>query len=172
MIEFFWYGCPHCFAVEPYVEAWLKHKPGNVVFKRIPAAWSGGADHMDIDAKAFYTAQALGIGEKINEPLFNAIHLQNQYDLANSPSALQRFFAKYGISKQQFNTTWNSFEVQLKMNQALQTLQRYGVMGVPTFVIAGKWMTGAGYGQMMPADIVKCVQFLVQQEERTSKKAA
>jgi protein dithiol oxidoreductase (disulfide-forming) len=168
VIEFFWYGCPHCFGVEPYLEDWLKHKPSNVVFKRIPAAWSGG-EHMDIDAKAFYTAQALGIGEKIHEPLFNAIHLQNQYDLTNSQDALQEFFAKYGASKQQFDAAWNSFGVQLKMNQALQMLQRYGVQGVPTFIINGQWMTGAGY-QMPYPTIVKCVEFLVQQQETALKK--
>ncbi|MGH8307620.1 MAG: thiol:disulfide interchange protein DsbA/DsbL, partial [Gammaproteobacteria bacterium] len=162
------YGCPHCFAFEPYVDAWLKHKPANVVFKLIPASWTGG-EHMDIDAKAFYTAQALGIGEKIHDPLFNAIHVQNQYALISSQDALQGFFGKYGVSKQQFDSTWNSFGVQLKMNQALQTLQRYGIQGVPTFVINGKWLTGAGY-QMVPADAVKCIEFLVQKEEAALKK--
>lgn len=168
VIEFFWYGCPHCFGVEPYLEAWLKNKPANVVFERIPAAWSGG-EHMDIDAKAYYTAQALGIGEKIHEPLFDAIHVQNQYALTSSQDALQRFFANYGVSKQQFDSTWNSFGVQLKMNQALQVLQHYGVQGVPTFIVNGKWMTGAGY-QMAYPDIVKCLEFLVQQQEAALKK--
>ncbi|MGH8283807.1 MAG: thiol:disulfide interchange protein DsbA/DsbL [Gammaproteobacteria bacterium] len=168
VIEFFWYGCPHCFAFEPYVDAWLKHKPANVVFKLIPAAWTGG-EHMDIDAKAFYTAQALGIREKIHDPLFNAIHVQNQYALINSQSALQGFFANYGVSKQQFDSTWNSFGVQLKMNQALQTLQRFGIQGVPTFVVNGKWLTGAGY-QMPPQQAMQCVEFLVQQQEVALKK--
>ncbi|MGH8307619.1 MAG: thiol:disulfide interchange protein DsbA/DsbL [Gammaproteobacteria bacterium] len=169
VIEFFWYGCPHCFAVEPYVDAWLKHKPANVVFKLIPAAWTGG-EHMDIDAKAFYTAQALGLEPKIHDPLFNAIHVQNQFALVSSQDALQKFFAKYGVNKQQFDSTWDSFGVQLKMNQALQTLTHYGIQGVPAFVVNGKWMTGAGYGQMMPKDIVNCVEFLVQKEEAALKK--
>jgi thiol:disulfide interchange protein DsbA len=168
VIEFFWYGCPHCYAFEPYVQAWLKHKSKNVVFKLIPAAWSGG-EHMDIDAKAYYTAQALGLEPKIHEPLFDAIHQQNQYNLIQSQDALQQFFSKYGVGKQQFDATWNSFGVQLKVNQALQTLTRYGVQGVPTFVVNGKWMTGAGY-QMPPADTMQCVEFLVQQEEAALKK--
>lgn len=168
VIEFFWYGCPHCFAFEPYVDAWLKHKPANVVFKLIPAAWSGG-ENMAIDARAYYTAQALGLEPKIHNPLFNAIHVDNQYDLTQSQAALQGFFAKYGVSKQQFDSTWNSFGVNLKMNQALQTLTRYGIQGVPTFVINGKWMTGAGY-QMPPQQAMQCVEFLVQQEEAALKK--
>ncbi len=168
VIEFFWYGCPHCFGVEPYLENWLKHKPANVVFKRIPAAWPGG-EHMDVDARAYYTAQALGIGEKIHEPLFNAIHLQNQYNLTQSQDALQKFFSRYGVSKQQFDASWDSFGVTLKMNQALQTLKLYGVQGVPTFIINGQWMTGAGY-QMPYPTIVKCVEYLVQREEKAIKK--
>lgn len=168
VIEFFWYGCPHCFAFEPYVEAWLKHKPANVVFKLIPAAWSSGADHMNIDARAYYTAAALGLEPKIHNPLFNAIHVKNQYALMTSQSALQGFFAKYGVSKKQFDSTWNSFGVNLKMNQALQTITRYGVQGVPTFVVNGKWLTGAGY-QMPPQQAMQCIKFLVQQEEAALK---
>lgn len=169
VIEFFWYGCPHCFAFEPYVDAWLKHKPANVVFKLIPAAWGGGADHMDVDARAYYTAAALGLEPKIHNPLFNAIHVKNQYALMTSQDALQKFFVGYGVSKQQFDSTWNSFGVNLKMNQALQTITRYGIQGVPTFVVNGKWLTGAGY-QMPPQQAMDCVEFLVQQEEAALKK--
>lgn len=172
VIEFFWYGCPHCFAYEPYVTAWLRHKPANVVFKLIPAAWPGG-EHMDIDARAYYTAAALGLEPKIHNPLFNAIHVQNEYALMTSPDALQKFFANYGVSKQQFDSTWNSFGVDLKMNQALQTITRYGVQGVPTFVVNGQWLTGAGYpadNPMPPQQTMQCLEFLVQKEEAALKR--
>ena len=95
--------------------------------------------------------------------------MDNQYDLTQSQSALQAFFAKYGVSKQQFDAAWNSFGVNLRMNQALQTLTRYGIQGVPTFVVNGKWMTGAGY-QMPPQQAVECVEYLVQREEAALKK--
>jgi thiol:disulfide interchange protein DsbA len=167
VIEFFWYGCPHCFALEPYLEAWLKHKPANVVFKRIPGALPG-SEWMTA-AQAFYTAQALGIEPKITTPLFNAIHLKQQYKLAQSEDALESFFANYGIGKQQFESTWNSFSVQLKLNQAAEIEQRYGLEGVPTLIVNGKWKTGAGY-QMAPPDIMKCVEFLVQKEEAANRK--
>lgn len=169
VIEFFWYGCPHCFAVEPYLEAWRDSKPANVVLKLIPAAWSGG-EHMNVDARAYYTAQALGLEPKIHEPLFNAIHLQSQYGLITSKTALQQFFAKYGASQQQFDSTWNSPKVNQKMKQALATLTQYKVMGVPTFVVNGKWMTGGGFGDMPPKRIVKCLKFLVQKERTRLRK--
>ncbi|MGH8370151.1 MAG: thiol:disulfide interchange protein DsbA/DsbL [Gammaproteobacteria bacterium] len=167
VIEFFWYGCPHCYALEPYLEAWLKHKPANVVFKRIPGALPGS--EWIPDAQAFYTAQALGLEPGINMPLFDAIHLHQQYKLTQSQDALRDFFADHGVNKKDFDATWNSFAVQLKMNQAAEIEQRYGVEGVPTLIIDGKWKTGAGY-QMAPPDIMKCVEFLVQQEETAAGK--
>lgn len=162
VIEFFWYGCPHCFAYEPYVEAWLAHKPKNVVFKRIPGALPNS--EWLTDAQAYYTAEALGLEPKIHEPLFNAIHLQGQYALTRDKNALRQFFSRYGASAQQFDAAWNSFGVKLKMDQAAQLEQRYGLQGVPTFIINGKWMTGAGY-QMAPADAMRCVQYLVAKEQ-------
>jgi len=168
VIEFFWYGCPHCYAFDPYVEAWLKHKPANVVFKRIPIAMDWG-EHMNVDGHAFYAAQALGLEPKIHVPLFNAIHKDRQLALVSDQDALQQFFAKYGVTKQQFNGAWNSFAVNLKMNRAKALEQHYGVDSVPTVIIDGKWKTGAVYkahGQYMePAELIKCVEMLVQKAE-------
>ena len=162
VIEFFWYGCPHCFATEPYLESWLQHKPANVVFKRVAAAMPGS--EFFLDAQAFYTAQVLGIGDKIHEPFFNAIHVDQQGDLRDDKDALKAFFGKFGVAAKDFDTTWDSFAVQTRMGQSQQLSTRYGVQGVPTFIVNGKWKTGAGY-QMAYPDIVKCLDFLVQKEE-------
>jgi thiol:disulfide interchange protein DsbA len=174
VIEFFWYGCPHCFALEPYLESWLKHKPANVVFKRIPVAMGWG-EHMDVDGYAYYTAQALGLEPKIHTPLFDAIHQNRQRSLTNDKAALQAFFKGYGISKQDFDATWNSFSVQLKMKQAAETEKHYGLRGVPTLIVDGKWKTGAGYrtsngNYMSPRQIMQCVNMLVQNEEAKLKR--
>jgi thiol:disulfide interchange protein DsbA len=174
VIEFFWYGCPHCFALEQYLEPWLKQKPVNVVFKRIPVAMAWG-EHMDVDGYAYYTAQALGLEPKIHTPLFNAIHRNRQLSLTNNKSALQAFFKGYGISKQDFDATWNSFSVQLEMKQAAETEKRYGLEGVPTIIVNGKWKTGAGYKTsndiyMSPSQIMRCVNMLVQNEEAVLKR--
>lgn len=173
VIEFFWYGCPHCYALEPYLEAWLKHKPANVVFKRIPVAMAWG-EHMDVDGYAYYTAQALGLEPKIHTPLFDAIHKDRQFALVSDKDALQGFFAHYGVSKKDFDATWNSFSVQLKMDQAANIEKLYGLEGVPTIIVNGKWKTGAEYknaegNYMSPAQIMQCVNMLVQREERELK---
>lgn len=161
VIEFYWYGCPHCFALEPYVEVWEKTKPANVVFKRIPAAMKDSEFY--VDAQATITADILGVGEKIREPFFNAIHLDNQGELRSDKDAIKAFFGKFGVKPADFDATWNSFGVQSRLAQDQQLGARYDVEGVPTIIVNGKWKTGAGY-QMAPADIMKCVQFLVAKE--------
>lgn len=168
VIEFFWFGCPHCFGVEPYLENWVKTKPANVVFKHIPAAMPNSEFYTD--AQAYFTADILGIEDKIHEPLFNAIHLEDQEALRDDKDALKAFFGKYGVKPQDFDSTWDSFGVQARMSQSQQLTTRYGINGVPTFIINGKWKTGAGY-QMGYPDIIKCVDFLVQKELAASKTA-
>ena len=162
VIEFYWYGCPHCFALEPYVEVWEKNKPASVVFKRVPAAMKDSEFY--VDAQATITADILGVGDKIREPFFNAIHLENQGELRSDKDAIRSFFGKFGVKPADFDSTWNSFGVQSRLAQAQQLGERYQVQGVPTIIINGKWKTGAGY-QMAPADIMKCVQLLVAREQ-------
>jgi thiol:disulfide interchange protein DsbA len=169
VIEFFWYGCPHCFALDPYVESWLKDKPANVVFKRIPVAMAWG-EHMDVDGYAYYTAKALGLEPKIHVPLFDAIHRDRQYNLSKDKDALQVFFKGYGISKQDFDATWSSFTVNFEMRKAADTEKSYGLVGVPTIIVNGKWKTGAEYktsngDHMTPVQIMQCVKKLVDIEE-------
>jgi thiol:disulfide interchange protein DsbA len=162
VIEFYWYGCPHCFALEPFVQAWEKTKPANVVFKRIPAAMKGSEFY--VDAQATFVAEELGIGEKIREPFFNAIHRDHDVDLTSDQGALRTFFGKFGVKPADFDATWNSFGVQMDMGRSQHLSDAYQVEGVPTVIVNGKWKTGAGY-QMEPADIMRCVQFLIAKEQ-------
>ena len=168
VIEFYWYGCPHCFALEPYVEAWEKQGlPKNVVFKRVPAAMKDSEFY--VDAQATFVADILGVGEKIREPFFNAIHLDGNDALRTDKDAIRTFFGKYGVKPADFDTTWDSFGVQSRLAQAQQLGDRYQVQGVPTIIVNGKWKTGAGY-QMAPPDIMKCVEFLIAKEQAAGGK--
>ena len=169
VIEFYWYGCPHCFALEPYVVAWEKSKPKNVVFKRIPAAMKDSEFY--VDAQATITADLLGIGDKVREPFFDAIHVQNQVELTSDKDAVRSFFGKFGVKPADFDATWGSFGVQTGLARAQQSAARYDVSGVPTVIINGKWKTGAGY-QMEPADQIRCIQFLIAREQAAMTPAA
>src|SRR5579871_3648498 len=131
VIEFYWYGCPHCFALEPYVEAWEKQGlPKGVVFKRIPASMKDSEFY--VDAQATFVAEILGVGEKIREPFFNAIHLDGNDALRTDKDAIRDFFGKYGVKPADFDATWDSFGVQSRLAAAQQLGDRYQVQGVPT----------------------------------------
>lgn len=160
VIEFFWYGCPHCFALEDYVNTWLRSKPDNVVFRRVPAALN---PVWDTDARAYFAAEELGLADKAHPAIFNAIHVQHlQLD---SEQAFRDFFVKqFGITAQQFDTAWNSLNVDTKLVRAKVLAQRYGILDVPTLVVNGKWLTGPGY-HLPNAQVMTAVNWLVQQEE-------
>lgn len=162
VIEFFWFGCPHCFALEPYVENWDASKPANVKFVRIPGVI---APNWETDARAFYVAQTLGIADKIQEPLFNAIHLDHNLALLNNEDAIAKFFSKYGVTEDQVKSAWHSFAVDTRIREAKVIEKRYQISGVPTLVVNGKYMTGAGEpGVHSYAEIMQVVQYLVKKE--------
>jgi thiol:disulfide interchange protein DsbA len=162
--ELFWYGCPHCYDFEPYLRAWLKKKPAKVKFVRIPAIFNNPL--WRLHATAFYTAEVLGIGDKIHEDLFNAIHRDGKP--MNTRDELMAFFAKYGISNEEFNNTFDSFTVQVKVQRAADLTRKYEITGVPSLIVDGKYRTmGATF-----ADNLKILDYLVKKELKlaTAKK--
>ena len=138
VIEFFWYGCPHCYSFEPALSEWLKNKPENVEFIRIPAVFSKlWGKH----AKAYYTAEALGVVDKVHADFFDAI--QNKRQKLTSEDDLADFFAAHGVDKQAFHEAYNSFLVDAKLRQAQAMAPRYGVTGVPAIIVNGKYKVTA-----------------------------
>lgn len=136
VIEFFWYGCPHCYHLEPSIAKWLKTKPKNVEFIRQPAVFNKvWGDH----AKAFFTAEALGVVEKIHADFFDAI--QNKEQKLETEDQLAKFFVAHGVEESAFHAAYNSFLVDAKFRQAGGMAARYGVTGVPALIINGKYKT-------------------------------
>jgi thiol:disulfide interchange protein DsbA len=166
VIEFYWYGCPHCFAVEPYLLAWEKQLPKDVVFKRVPAAIQGSQFYLD--AQAAVVADQLGLGDKIREPFFNAIHQDGNLALRNDKGAIRDFFGKFGIKPADFDAAWDSPAVKAQLDADERLIFRYQTDQVPTIIVNGKWKTGTGY-QMAPPDIIKCVQYLIDKEQTPAK---
>ena len=136
VVEFFWYGCPHCFTMEPQLEAWLEKKPDNVDFKRVPTplnpSWT-------VHAQFFYAAEALGVGDRLHKPLFEALHVQKR-KLFDKQSLID-FAVEQGVDRQKFSDAWDSFGVYVKVQQARKLGQRYGLSGVPAIGINGKYKT-------------------------------
>ena len=158
IIEFFWYGCPHCYSFEPLLENWVKTLPKNVEFIRQPAVFS---DLWGKHAKAYFTAEALGVVDKVHTDLFDAI--QNKKQSLETEDQLAKFFVAHGVKESEFHDTFNSFLVDSKVRQAATTAGRYGISGVPAIVINGKYKTNgplAGSHEKM----LDVVNQLIQQE--------
>lgn len=158
VIEFFWYGCPHCYSLEPEMNAWLKTKPANVEFIRQPAVFS---ELWGKHAKAFYTAEALGVSEKTHADFFDAI--QNKKQKLATEDELAKFFAAHGVKEEDFHAAYNSFSVDAKMRQAETMAARYGITGVPALIVNGKYRITATTAKSQE-NIVPVTNQLIQQE--------
>jgi protein dithiol oxidoreductase (disulfide-forming) len=146
VVEFFWYGCPHCFVLDPYIETWRKNKAPYIDFKRVPIMW--GEVHR-AHARLFYTLQALGKLDELNTKVFEQIHQQRDplYVPDDDKGTLQeqlRFAKANGISETDFLNAYNSFGVQANLQKADDLMRRDHIEGVPTMVIAGKYVSDVG----------------------------
>ncbi len=154
VLEVFWYGCGHCYALDPYLESWKKNKPANVKFVRVPVTW--GAAHR-AHARLFYTLEALGKGEALHTAVFDEIHKRGNFLIANDDAQslkLQVAFAKAnGISEADYTRAYNSFGVNSNLQHADDITRRYRVEGVPVLFINGKYQTdvalAGGHSQLI-----------------------
>jgi thiol:disulfide interchange protein DsbA len=158
VVELFWYGCPHCFDLEPHIRQWLETKPYDVEFVRMPAVLGPG---WELLGKGFYTAELLGVEDRIHPALFEALHVKKQK--INDEAALQDFFVNHGVSAEDFRKTFASFAVSVKLNNARAMTRRYAITGVPTLIVNGKFSTG-GRQAGSNANIIKVVDYLVARE--------
>jgi thiol:disulfide interchange protein DsbA len=164
--EFFWYGCPHCFSLEPSVEKWLKTMPKNAQFVRTPAVFN---ERWAVHARAYYAFEALGITAKMHHPLFRALHVDKR-PLFDADS-IAAFVAEKGGDRQVFLDAYNSFGMQASVNRATQAGRAYNIESVPTLIVDGKYMTNAniagGFDRAM-----QVVDFLVKKAaaERNARK--
>jgi thiol:disulfide interchange protein DsbA len=141
--EFFWYGCGHCFEFESYINPWTETMPLNSRFVRVPATWN---PLVNLHAQLYYTEEALVTTGKIKDPdAFRAAIFTEYHRRGNrmtSQGSIQELFARLGVSEDDFNKTWSSFEVSQKMRIAQDLSRRYAVTGVPAIVVNGKYRLG------------------------------
>lgn len=136
VIEFFWYGCPHCYDFEPELSAWVKRQPKDVVFRRIPVAFR---DDLLPHSQLFYALEAMGKGDALNEKVMYAMHKENKRLLAEPEIA--DWVASQGVDRNSFLATYRSFAVVSKARAAKQLAEAYRIDGVPTIVMQGKYVT-------------------------------
>ncbi|WP_297528184.1 thiol:disulfide interchange protein DsbA/DsbL [Thiohalobacter sp.] len=160
VVEMFWYGCPHCFQLEPLIEEWAAKLPDDVNFLRVPAVLS---PRWELLAKAWYTAELLGVTDRIHKALFDEIHVKRKR--INSEPALRSFFVQQGVKGEDFDNTFNSFGVAAKVNRARQLTRNYGIRGVPSMIVEGRYRTSAteaGSHERM----LEVVDYLVEQARK------
>ena len=136
VLEIFWYGCPHCYALEPYLKKWLKNKPEFVEFVQLPAVLNR---YWAFDARVFYTFVALGLMDELHEAYFDAIH-QDRRRMKNVEQVAS-WAQEQGIDPKLILDTFNSFGVDSMLANATQMSGRYEADGVPTIIIDGKYRT-------------------------------
>ncbi|MFL6619500.1 MAG: DsbA family protein [Povalibacter sp.] len=140
VIEVFWYGCGHCFALDPAVESWRqKGKPGYVQFVRIPAMWN---EATRMHARLFYTAEVLGKLEQLHSDIFREIHAKG--NPLNTVEKITSFFREHGVSPDEFQKAFASFAVENKLQRADFLNRRYRIESVPTVLVNGKYRTDVG----------------------------
>jgi len=158
VVEVFWYGCSHCYSFEPFVKQWKKNKPDYVDFWASPAIWNAT---MKLHARAFYAAKALGVFEKLHEPLFTILVVERKR-LSNEKE-IENLFADYGVDREQFKKTFNSFSINSQVNQADARARSYKVTGTPEVIVNGKYrVSGRSAGGQ--AKMMEVVDFLINLE--------
>jgi len=136
VIEFFWYGCPHCNAFEPMIDAWARKLPADVGFRRVHVAFT--AIH-ETHSKIFYTLEAIGQLEAMHRKVFAAIHQQRMR--LDKEGDIADFMAKNGVDRAKFVDAYKSFGVATKVRQGKQLTDAYKIDGVPALGIHGRYYT-------------------------------
>ena len=152
--EFFWYGCGHCYTLEPHMQTWLKQLPKDIRFVRTPAAMNPLWEQA---ARAYYVSEALGVRQKAHLQLFHDIHAKQKPILEQAQ--LAKFYTRYGISEAKFNSTYKSFAITSKIAQAQDLAKRYQLSGVPAVTVNGKYIV-----QGEDAKVTQVVDYLIEKE--------
>jgi len=151
VIEVFMYSCPHCFDLEPYINSWAENKDPNVRFLRMPAIFNNLAA---LHAQLYYTEVFLTEAGKLKDPhafrnmVFEEFHRRG--NRLTSEASIQRLFVRAGVSEDDFNRTWKSFEVDQALRRARDMAIKYNVASVPMVVVNGKYTTDAGSAGSYP----------------------
>jgi len=164
VIEFFSWGCPHCYDFYPLLNRWLATLPKNIAFKRVPVGF--GHPEWDNLAKAYFALQSTGDLTRLDGPIFEAIHREHVslYDEDN----ITAWVGKHGVNVAKFTAAYRSFGVNTSVGQAQQTVIDYRVDGVPTLAIGGRYKVSSDHNKMLPTADELIAK--VREEERKPKK--
>ncbi len=156
VLEFFWYGCPHCDSLHPHLKTWLMNIPKDVSFRYVPATLRA---NWVAAAKIFYTIEAIGKTDALHDKVYDAVH-RDKIDI-NNESDLFDWIEKQGIDRKKFEDTYRSFSVQNQVARSTQLSRQYQLTGVPALVINGKYITSGKMGGT-PQDTIRTLEALIE----------
>ena len=135
VVEFFWFGCPHCFSLEPVVDKWAEKLPADVFFRRLHVPFRDRPQQ-----QLYFTLESMGLDEpKYRNAVFNAIHLNNKRMVQEKE--MLEVLTPLGVDAKQFQDTFKSFGVRTKMQRADRLADAYGIDGVPMLGVNGRYLT-------------------------------
>lgn len=164
VIEFFSYGCPHCYSFEPYVDKWKETKADNIEFIQVPAVFSKNWEAL---ATLYYASEVLGVQDKMHPAIFEAMHGEGKK--VRSFEDLKALFEKNGVSAEELDKALNSFTVAAKTRRAKSMTAAYNIKSVPNVVVQGKYLTNGTLAQGH-ANVFKVVNSLSEKIEKESQK--
>lgn len=159
VVEVFWYGCGSCFELEPHLERWLAAKPDDVEFVRVPASMSPG---WRMHARAYHTAEVLGVVDPVHGEIFRAIHLRRT-DLGDAGAFARLFQEHASIDEDAFHRAFTGFTVESRLRRSAQYERRMQVTGVPTIIVNGKYRSTAARAQGHDR-LMRLTEYLVERE--------
>lgn len=161
VVEVFGYTCPHCASLEPLIDEWRAKQQADVSFQYLPAAFGG---FWTPYARAFFTAETMGLVDKTHEAMFKAVHIERTLPpSAEAGPQIAQWYGSQGADADTFASTMDSFAVNAKIKRSQQLLQHWGIDGTPTMVVNGKYRVGATAAGG-PNGMLHTVDWLVAQE--------
>lgn len=137
VLEFFYYGCPHCYSLQPALKSWLKNAPKDVEFRRMPTVFRESWVPL---TRTYYALEAIGVIDKFHDEVFSAVHRQS-VNLGDRRVLLE-WAGRRGIDVKKLGEAYDSFAVQTKTQRSLQLTRAYGITGTPSMVVGGRYLTG------------------------------
>lgn len=156
VIDFFWYGCPHCNNLQPALERWISRKPADVVIRRIPAILR---DSWAPHARIYYTLEALGEVERLHQRVYHGYHVEELH--MSKPEVMSAWATRNGIDRERWEQAYNSPEVQRRVEEAAKLTRAYQISGTPSLVVNGRYLTSGNMAESLNA-IVAITDGLVQ----------
>ena len=161
VVDFFWYGCPHCNDFQPSLESWIKRKPADVVLRRVPAVFR---DSWAPHARIYYTLEQLGEVERLHQKVYFSYHVE---ELPMSKSdVMERWAAANGIDRERWRKSYSSPDVDARVENAMRLTEAYSLQGTPSVVVDGRYLTSSSMTSSY-SEMVQILEELIRLARRT-----